>query len=342
MSVTIEKKGISIGRAEDNDHHDWNDLIERSPQTNPFHYREALEVQADHADATLHRLVGYKGQEPVGLFPGFEVTRGPVTTLFSPPPDLKATYLGPALAATDGMKRRKAERRHRRFLEGALSYFERSSPKYVHVRTAPGFDDARTFAWNGFDRRPAYTYRVDLTRGKDALWSAVSGDARSNVRSVRDADVDCTVGVGDRGSVERILDHVAERHAEQDERYPLTAEFLTDLYDRAPEGTVRPYVCTVDGEFATGMIALVGADAVYRWQGGAKPSVDLPVNDYLDWRIIEDAIEEGLDTYDLVGASTRRLTGYKAKFDPELSIHLSLERGTWYMEWAAAAYKRLR
>jgi len=335
MGIDVEPVG-----AEDADR--WDRIVERSPHGTPFHRYAVLETLADHADATLHPLVGYKGQEPVGVFPGFEVTRGPVTTLFSPPPDLKATYLGPALANHGNAKRRKAERRHRRFVEGCLSWFEDRSPKYVHVRTAPGYDDARTFEWNGFDAHPAYTYRVDLARGEDALWSAFSGDARSNVRGVEDADADCSVEVGGEDAVRRIVEQVTARHAEQGERYPLTPALVTDLYDRAPGGTVRPYVCTVDGEFATGMVALAFGDTVYRWQGGARPEVDLPVNDYLDWEIMRDAIGEGFDTYDLVGASTRRLTGYKAKFDPELSIHLSVERGTWYMEWAAEAYKRFR
>ncbi|MFO7834525.1 MAG: GNAT family N-acetyltransferase, partial [Halohasta sp.] len=98
---------------------EWNDLVERSPQATPFHRAESLGVMADHADATLHPYVGYKGQEPVGIFPIFELSKGPVTAAFSPPPKQKISYLGPALVSQNGKQRRR-EKTNSRFITACL------------------------------------------------------------------------------------------------------------------------------------------------------------------------------------------------------------------------------
>ncbi len=338
MSVTIEKDGIRIERTNDLDR--WNDLVERSPQGSVFHRLEALEVQADHTGATFHPLMGYKGQEPVGLFPVFTISKGGMTTAFSPPPNLWLPHLGPALLNMEKLKRRKAERRHRRFIDGCLDWLDREfAPKYVHVRTGANYTDVRPFEWNEFEIQPRHSYEVDLTLGEEDVLASFSGDARSNTRTDEDR---YDIRVGGPEAIRRIIGQVKERHDEQGEPYSLSPQFVVNLHRRMPEGAVRPYVCDVDGEFAGGMIALADDERVYRWQGGAKHNRDVPINDLVDWAIMRDAMDEGIERYDLVGANERRLCSYKAKFNPELVRYHSLERGTRMMNLLTDVYKRFR
>jgi hypothetical protein len=332
---------VEVTTADELDADRWDRLVAQSPAGTPFHRRAAVDVLAEHANADLHALVGYKGQEPVGVFPVFEKSKGPVSTAFSPPPDLKVSYLGPAPCNLAKLKARKRERRHRRFVEGCLDYLEREvGPRYVHVRVDPDYPDPRPFDWNDFEVTPRYTYVVDLDRDEDDLFAAFSSDARQNVRAADDAAVE--VSEGGRAVVDRILDQVAARHREQDKTYLVTPEFVGDLYDRLPDGVVRPYAVRVDGEFAGGMVTLESEDTVYRWQGGAKPDADLPVNDALDWRIMSDAVERGKTGYDLVGANNPRLCRYKAKFAPDLRVYHSFQRGTRGMNVASKVYSRIR
>lgn len=341
MSVQIEKSGIEVRRADSNDVEKWNRYVERSPQGNPFHEYEALQVMAKHSDSTLHPLVGFKGQEPVGIFPAFEISKGPVSTAFSPPPGLLASYLGPALLNVEKLKQRKAERRHKRFVDGCLEWLEAElDPKYVHLRTDPRYGDLRPLVWQGFEATPKYTYAVDLSLGADELLKRFSSDARSNIRNAEDADY--TVEVGGYTEIKEILSQIRSRYEAQEKHYPVTSSFVCDLYEAVPEGHVRPYTMFADGEPLGGMIALEAGDTVYRWQGGAKHGADLPVNDIVDWHIITDAIDRGLTTYDLVGANQERLCGYKAKFSPTLRTYYELERGTRSMNLVSNIYKRLR
>lgn len=339
MSATIEKDGISIARADEDDLARWNDLVERSPEANVFHYREALSVQADHADADLHPLVGHKGQEPVGLFPVFETRKGGMTMAFSPAPGLWVSYLGPALLNQEKLKRRKAERRNKRFVEGCLDWIDRElSPKYVQIRPDAAYRDVRPFEWNDFEVDVRHTYEVDLTPGEEEVLMSFSSDARNNIRT----DGDYRVYEGGHDEIEAIISQVRARHDEQDESYGVTPVFVSDLYDRLPDGAVRPYACEIDGEFAGGMVALEFDDAVYRWQGGAKHDRDLPVNDLVDWAIMTDAMDRGVERYDLVGANEERLCGYKAKFGPELRSYYSVENGTRVTSALSSVYKKLR
>ncbi|NEU56517.1 GNAT family N-acetyltransferase [Halorussus sp. MSC15.2] len=340
MSVTIiDNDGISIGRATELDHHDWDDLVERSPQASVFHYRGSLSTQADHADARVHPLVGYKGQEPVGLLPVFETRKGGMTTAFSPAPSLWVSYLGPALLNHRKLKRRKRERRNRRFVEGCLDWVERElGPKYVNVRTAPSYRDVRPFEWRDFDIDVRHTYSVDLTPGEEDVLMSFSSDARNNIRT----EGDYRVYEGGRDEIRTIISQVRDRHDEQGESYGVTPAFVTDLYEKLPEGTVRPYACEIDGEVAGGMVVLESGDTAYRWQGGAKHDRDLPVNDLVDWAVMTDAMDRGVENYDLVGANEQRLCGYKAKFGPRLRSYYTMEKGSRVTNALSSVYKKFR
>lgn len=340
MSLSIiDTDGIEVGRAEAFDYHDWNDLVERSPQTNVFHYRESLAVQADHADANLHALVGYKGQEPIGLFPVFEKRTSGMSMAFSPAPSLWVSYLGPALLNHQKLKCRKRERRTKRFVRGCLDWLDRAvGPKYTQIRPDPAYRDIRPFEWRDFDIDVRHTYSVDLTPGEDELLMSFSSDARNNIRT----EGDYRVYEGGPAEIEKIISQVQARHDEQGESYGVTPEFVGDLYERLPEGAVRPYTCEIDGEFSGGMVALEFEEMVYRWQGGAKHDRDLPVNDLVDWAIMTDAMDRGVDRYDLVGANEERLCGYKAKFGPQLQSHYTLENGTKVTNALSSVYQKLR
>ncbi len=335
---------IEVTRADERDLERWDQYVERSAQGNLFHQRAALDIQATYSSATVHHLIGKKGQEVVGIFPVFTLRKGPVTTVFSPPPEIRIPYLGPAMVTTNELKQRKAERRGRRFVDGCLDWLDdHVNPRYLHVRTDDRYDDVRPFMWRGCSVTPQYTYRVDLTPGVDDVQMRFSSDARRNVRTNGDG-TEFDIVEGNVDDARRINEQVRHRYESQDVGYFVPDALVTELYERLPDGQVRPYVCRVDGEFVGGLLALEYGDTVYRWQGGVKidADVNLPVNDLLDWQVMSDAIERGLSSYDLVGADNPRINRYKAKFGPELSVAHEIERGSLGVDKMAHLYKRLR
>lgn len=319
---------------------EWNDLLERAPRRSPFHRAEALLVIADHSRQALHPLVGYKGQEPVGLFPLFTLRRGPFTAGFSPPPDLKVSYLGPVLADFSSLSANKAERRRRRFVEAALSWLEdEHAPQYVHLRTSTGYSDPRPFDWAGFDATPRFTYEVDLSRRPETLFDEFTRDVRTNVR---DGEERCEIRVGGHEAARWITRQVRSRYEDQGLGFHVTDSFVVDLYESLPEGMLRPTVCEVDGCFAGGSIVLEDGPRVYGWLGSVAPATDVDVNDVLHWRVIEDAADRGLERYDLVGANDARLSRFKAKFAPTLERYYELTQTGPGTALAERLYRRIR
>jgi len=316
----------------------WDDYVDRSPNGTLFHTHDFLEVLARHSDTGLHLLGGYKGQEPVGIFPVFHDRLGPVDTVFSPPRKVGMFQLGPALLNAGSPKQRRREKRCRRFVEGCLDWIDDEiDPSYSHFRTYHEYDDVRPFKWEGFDLSPRFNYVVDLDASEEDLLMEFSSDARSNIRRMRDQD--CTVEEGGPEGVRAVISQVTDRFGEQNKASPVDVAYVIDLYESLPAGQVRSYVCTVEGEFATGMVTLEGEDSVYRWQGGVRPAVDLPVNEYLDWRIIQDARDRGKTRYNLVGANTKRLTEYKSKFNPRVVEYYTVVGGARWAVIAADAYE---
>lgn len=323
------------------DAEEWNGLVDRCGSATPFHRYESLEVIAAHSGANCYPLVGRKGQEPVGLFPVFAMSKGPFDLAVSPPPDLEIAYLGPATFGHNGIKQRKAERRHRRFVDAVFEAVAGDlDPDYTHVRAGTDYPDPRPFIWNEFDPTPRHTYHVDLTPDTEELFMSFSSDVRSNVRSAEDHDYE--VREGGTTAVRRIIRKVRERHEEQGVSYTVPPTFAADLFQATPEGTVRAYTCRCEGQFLGGLVTLEDDDTLYRWQSVADFDHDIAVSDVLDWELLRRASDRGIERVDLVGANDERLCGYKAKFNPEVRTYYSLERGSLLMELLTAAYFRLR
>lgn len=316
-------ENIDVRNVTDNERDDWNRCIDQSPHATPFHRFEALEILESYSDTELHPLLGYNGAEPIGVFPVFETQSGASTVIRSPPHLLESLPLGPALAGLGGMSTRKADRYRASFVSNCLDHVEeRIAPDLVHVRTPVGYDDARPFRWSGLEVEPFFTYVVDLTPGPEEIMAGFSRDARSNIRGADESRY--AIEAGDVADVEFIFEQLRERHAEQDKEYRIVPGFMPALFETLDD--VRAYVCTVDGERASGLITLESDDVIYRWQGGARTDVDLPTSDLLDWHVMRDAAERGVAGYDLVGANDRRLCAYKSKFGPELRTYYNVRQ----------------
>jgi len=299
-------------------------------------------LQADDTDTRLHLLAGFKGQEAVGIFPLFEYRRGPIAGAFSPAPRSWSPYLGPAVLNVDKLKQRKADRRIKRFLDGCLEWIdEELSPMYTKF-VAAEFDDVRPFVWNEYDVCPGYTYVVDMDCTEDELLSRFSSDARSNVRNADEETYVIEEGTAD--DVGRIVDQVAARYENQGRPFHLSESFARRAYERLPDGSLRPYVCRVDGEFQGGILVVESDRTRYRWQGGVKPDadVDLAINDVLDWHVMRDGLEAGIERYDMVGAGVPSINRYKAKFNPRLEIHFEITAGTFGLDVVVDRYRKLR
>lgn len=332
---------IEITTLDAADREQWNEYVHRSPAGTFFHRYDILEVIERHADARLYPLIGYKGQEPVGVFPVFEIRKAGIATVFSPPPGLGLPFLGPAHLNEDGLKRRKLERRRKRFVEGCLEWIdEESGPRYARICTTVAYDDPRPFGWNGYDTTPLHTYLLDIGREEERIKRSFSKSLR---RYLDPDEADrFVIEEGGPDDIRFVHEQIRSRYEAQGRRYRVPLEYLVDLFETLPDGRVRPYVAEVDGDRASGIIVFEGRSTIYFSEGGGKPDVEFPINDLLHWRIIRDAKNRGIETYDLHGAESPRISEYKAKFNPELCTYYELEKGTLLMNVVSSLYEKYR
>lgn len=321
---------------------EWDQYVDRSPITTPFHRYSVLNLLAQEVDAEFHTLVGFRGDEPIGILPVFERTEGPFRLVISPP-ELAVFTLGPAFLNFGKLKQRKKERRHRQFVETCLDWIDHEiDPDYVDIRTVVRYGDLRPFIWRGYDVSPAYTYVVDLGPTKEEILTSFSRDARSTIRDGVDSTSDRpTIRQAGVAGIQPIIDSIQLRHTELDESYPLTPRFVEKLYERLPDGMMRVYTVRAADAIVGGMITLEHDSTIYRWQGGAKTDGSLPANDVLDWRIMCDAKDRDITRYDLVGANNPRLCRYKSKFNPTPKQYHVVTRRTRLMQAAVGTRRFL-
>lgn len=312
----------------------WNENVRESPQGSIFHRYEFLKLMEAWTGQDAYPLVGRAGGEVIGLFPIFRRAKGPVNLVYSPPHGMAVPYLGPAL--TGGAEASDSRCLAGRFLDAALRWIETNiDPEEYHINTSWRFEDPRPFRRAGFAAVPRYTYSLDLTRGADQLKQSFS----RSLRRYLDPDADVATGVpADRvAALTFIVELTRERYEEQGKSYPIDSTLVEEMYERLPEGAVRPYVGSVDGERKSGIVLLRDGDTAYFWSGGGTADADVPLNDLIHWQIIRDSAESELEFYDMVGANTPRICNYKSKFNPELREYYRLTKRSL----AAKLYRRL-
>lgn len=328
-----------IGRGE------WRESLP-STGVEVFHDPDALSVLADHSDAELHLLCGFKGEHPVAFLPAFVAERRVGRVVTSPPPGFGVPRLGPVLDP-NSPKRRKRELLNGRFAESVVEALGLAGRTTLFRMTCPvGFEDPRPYDWQDFTVDTAFTYVVDLdVPDLEAAMAPFSSSLRNEMRRLDDSAVTITVEGAD--AAVRVYDHVAERYEEQAESAPMSRAFVRDLVAALGEDRCRVYVARdPDGNYLSGIVALFSDEVAYYWQGGVHASYDnVSVNNLLHRAVIEDVLTdpdlESVTGYDLVGANTERLCQYKGKFGGRLRPYYAVESAGPEMALAKSAYRVL-
>jgi hypothetical protein len=310
-----------------------------------FHTSAALEVLDRHTAGDLQLFAGYKGDQPVGLFPLVVQRRTVGKAGLSPPPSMGVPRLGP-LVMPASPKRRKREKLNRQFTQGVL---ERAgfdgSRSLLRAVCTPDYADPRPFTWEGLDVEAVFTYRLETAgRTTEEILASFSKSLRRDIRDGHDLDID--VRIDDPEGTRLVHEQTATRYGEQDRSYPLEWDYVDDLTQALmADDRCRVYTAHErDGTFLSGVTVLYSNDAAYFWQGGARTTHEnVSLNSHLHWQILTDIVDdpprESVTQYDLMGANTERLCRYKSKFGADLVPYYVVETDSTQMTLAKKAYR---
>ncbi len=295
-----------------------------------FHTSESLRVIDRHAPGELRLFGGFRGEEPIGLFPVHVRSKFGARLITSPPLGFGIGRLGPLLMPSSP-KQHKQEVTNKEFVRAVLDAVDAdSSLTLLRMACSPRYSDPRPFSWSGFDVTPAFTYRLDLADASlEQLLQSFSRDLRKDIR--KQDDVMFSIRTAGMDAAEETYRSVASRYRDQGLRVPLSWAFVRELLESLGEDRARVYVAEApDGEFISGMIILYSNDTAYFWKGGAKDrSRSVSPNSLLHWRIIEDIVTDpelaSIDSYDLYTANNERLVDYKSRFGGSLTGYYIVE-----------------
>jgi len=325
---------------EDGQKEEWNRYVEDSPMSTIFHTYSFLKVVEKHTNTRLHTIIGYKGQHPIGLFPFFEMKKGPFSMVFSPPPEVGVPYIGPLLLNYQNLKQRKRESRHKNFIEKTLEYIRQNlDPSYYLITTCPEYDDIRHFKWHNFSASPKYTYQLDLAPTLDDIIKNFRKSKRKNIE--QNLDENYMIDIGGKEAIKYIYNNKKGRYNAQGKKFRLGLDYFLDLNSELSPEQFVTYIASLDDEYVSGFIVLMDEKIAYCWQGAGKADVDLPINDLIYWKIIKDCKEKGIRKCDFVGANTPRICKYKSEFNPSLVSYHEVKKSNKRMDLVEKIYKKV-
>jgi hypothetical protein len=269
-------------------------------------------------------LCAYKGSELVGLYPIFTAKKSFFRIAYSPPPGTFLLYLGPVIPGYEDLKQEKKESLFTELQKEVDRYiFSSLKCSVSRICTTPGIFDSRPLKWNGYLVDPLYTYRVDLSKGKNYIWSQFDRKLRVDInRAVREGIV---IRDGTREDLSYILESLQLRFEQQGFSPRSYEKYLGELYDQFAPDHLKLTIAELDGRRVGGMVSVVSQNGTALWIGIPKsPLKGISPNDLAQWTAIQQACDKGFQFYEIMdGGDNPRLRQYKAKYNPQPHIWYS-------------------
>lgn len=315
----------------------YPELASASQHSTIFHSPEWLKVVSCIDLRSVQILRVAQGQETIGVLPHVHLRHGPLRVILSPPAGLGMQYLGPLIPHFEGMKQDKRERRLDAIAGAVIEHMRSTRSRLCQMRWTPGLADARAFQWQGFEALPRYSYVLPLSDEK-SMWERLKQEARLHIKRHSEA---ISTSVGTDGDWSTFEDRTRARYADQGLTAPLPATYLRALRAELGDRLVL-MVARRAGEWLGAAALIRFRERLILWQGALKGTPGLPVNDILVWNSIQFGCEAGCREFELMGANTKRISEFKAKFNPGLETYLELRKGPPFVSSAFKLAARLR
>jgi lipid II:glycine glycyltransferase (peptidoglycan interpeptide bridge formation enzyme) len=317
---------LELQIADEKEAEEWKKIVDNSSQGTIFHTWAWLKIVEKQTKSVLYPLIGYKGTEPIGVYPLFLVKKSGIKLVFSPPSNALLLYMGPAFVNFDKMKQSRKESLFTEF-QTDVDEFIKSELKanYVRIRTAPGLVDSRPLRWNGYEVEPLYTYMIDLTKGVDYAWNGLNRKLRTSIERSKREGVE--VKMGDKEDLEFIRVSLYRRFEKQGLRpqKEYYKNYLSELFNAFYPENMKIFVANYKGEKVGGLVVLYYKEWSALWIGIPKTELKgIYPNDLAQWEAIKWSCEHGFKYYEEMDAGDDpRLRHFKAKFNPESAIWFS-------------------
>lgn len=305
------------------DEKEWNNIIDESPHGTFFHTWKVLELIERYSNTTLYPLIVRRGNENIGCFPFFLFKKAGFKMLFSPPPHVAISRLGPVISKYGALSQRKRE--------SALRDFSSSIEEWIREEIEPSsisfiagdLEDSRYFQWNGYTIEPVFNYVFNTALPASEIWNRIRSTTRGNIRRAQKQGL--TVKEQGKEALMTLIRKMAERYDAQGMTMKVPLEFFSSVFEISYPEELKIFTVKSRDEIISGNIEVYYKNTAISWVGAPKAMKN--ANDLLTWECLRYASERGCSEYKIMGvAGEERLHGYYAQFNPELRISFSAEK----------------
>jgi len=324
----------------------WDNAVHSSPHGTIFHTWKWLKIVERHSfkqtftgnyPSKLYPLAVFQDSKIIGLLPVFCYTLPFLKMVTSPAIAVENYYLGPVMGDVQDLKPETQQIMLMDFQSEIDNFIKNTlHPKFILVHTSPHFTDIRPYKWSGYEVEPRYTYEIDLTRGKDAIWENFGKNLKYYIRRTEKEGV--TVEEGSRDDGKFIYELLKQR-----ERIHPREDFLLEIFDNFSPGDLHVFIARQNNKNLTGIIILTYKNSVIFWLGAPKLSIrGIIPNELVIWKSIAWAIENGYERYEIMVADDLSLFPFKRKFNGTLLPFYTLRWRSPFFRLVDAVYHGIR
>lgn len=331
---------VEIREFEEHNSHKWDTLIERSPQSTPFHKFDWLKIMEKYTNTKLLLLVGLDGKEIFAAIPLFlqKTFNGLIKRVFSPPYPTQVPYLGPIFLEYNEWKENLREIRLRVFHQELEHYLKSTiRPQVTNIVTAPGLLDARPYIISGCTVLPKFTYICNISE-KEKVWKRLKKKLREDI--VRTKKRGVQIKEGNLEELNFTIDSLCVRLYEKEKRLDIPKNYVIDIFQKFHPDNLKIFVSEYKGKNLSGLILLTYKNKIWIWMGLPRTNLKgIYPNDLLMWKAIEWASDNSYHFCEIIDAQTS--TSFKAKYNFNLDIYYSTEKCTRKYKWMSSIYRSI-
>ena len=285
----------------------WDALVQKFDQFTVFHMMPWMQAVASTFDLSVVLTAVLSAGVCVAVWPAFEMRRGPFRVMGSPLPGWSTAYLGPLFASKIDVA-------------GVLSAFMDHSrfrrPAYFACKVLDQRAPVDLMA-HGFSVVLKYdTYRLDLNRHEDELWSNLRRECRNHVRKAQKSGVE-TRWEADGSFLDEFWSMSVETFAKANVKPTYNRRLIGEIWRRLhAAGQVQALSAFHQNERVATALLLEDGHTRYYWGGASYLRFrHLSAHNLLQWEAIRDARARGMHTYDFISTTGGPGT-FKQSFGP--------------------------
>jgi FemAB-related protein (PEP-CTERM system-associated) len=283
---------VTVRALDSGDHAQWDAYVRGRPDASGYQLSTWSDILAEVLRLDVHRLAAFRADEIVGILPLAHQKLWPLpATLISLPFVNYAGLLVDDAEAEDAL------------LTSAVELAERLGVSRTELR----HDAPRAAGWARREDKVRFVY--DLSEGEEAMWSALPGQRRTQVRKAEKSGL--TEHVGGAELFDEFYELVSRKW--RDLGSPVLGRPLFQaVLDRFPGDTRICLIRSGEETAAAGFIFRFEGRAENPWVGSLDAYMKQQANTMLYWVMMKESARMGAGLFDF-GRSSRESGNYTFK-----------------------------